>query len=201
MKRVESIEIENVKGIKKKKFDLDLIPNMPSLLVAPNGFGKSSFAIAFQSLTAGGIKLDKDSFHCNDQNNDPKIVVTYINNSNVPVISNADKNENSIKDHFDIFIINSRIVPKAKKLKISGNIIVTSSLEIAPISLINKVPEKATLPCTAVSMKARFGDNGKVVPNLGSIFGNSHFICALEDNVDFEKLDGARIINSTPTDK
>lgn len=41
MKRIESIEIENVKGIKKRKFDLNIIPNKPSLLVAPNGFGKT----------------------------------------------------------------------------------------------------------------------------------------------------------------
>lgn len=33
------IEIENIKGIQQKRFELDISPNKPSLLVAPNGFG------------------------------------------------------------------------------------------------------------------------------------------------------------------
>jgi len=40
------IEIENIKGISHKRFQLDILPNKPSLLVAPNGFGKSSIAVA-----------------------------------------------------------------------------------------------------------------------------------------------------------
>jgi hypothetical protein len=32
------IEIENIKGISHKRFELDILPNKPSLLVAPNGY-------------------------------------------------------------------------------------------------------------------------------------------------------------------
>mgnify|MGYP002621517456 CR=1 FL=1 len=39
------IEIENTKGIRHKRFAQDIWPNKPSLLVAPNGFGKSSFSV------------------------------------------------------------------------------------------------------------------------------------------------------------
>ncbi|GEM_PF-4216184 len=31
------IEIEHIKGIQQKRFELDIYPNKPSLLVAPNG--------------------------------------------------------------------------------------------------------------------------------------------------------------------
>ena len=46
---LNSISIHAIKGIQNKTFNLDLYPNKPSILVAPNGFGKSSFAIAFNS--------------------------------------------------------------------------------------------------------------------------------------------------------
>ena len=55
--KIKSVEIINVKGLGHSKFNLDLIPNKPNLLVAPNGFGKSSFGIAFNSLKKNKIEL------------------------------------------------------------------------------------------------------------------------------------------------
>ncbi|WP_426765477.1 hypothetical protein, partial [Pseudomonas aeruginosa] len=40
--RIDKIAITNVKGIESSVFDVQLIPNKPTLVVAPNGFGKSS---------------------------------------------------------------------------------------------------------------------------------------------------------------
>lgn len=59
---INKIEITNIKGIGNKAFSLDLTPNKPNILVAPNGFGKSSFAIAFDSLKSDRIKLDEKTF-------------------------------------------------------------------------------------------------------------------------------------------
>ncbi len=53
--KIKTIEITNVKGIGNKSFILDLLPNKPNLLVAPNGFGKSSFSIGFNSPTGSRI--------------------------------------------------------------------------------------------------------------------------------------------------
>ncbi|MFV0562780.1 hypothetical protein [Malaciobacter mytili] len=50
MNKLESIEIENIKRIGHKKFDVNLFPNKPSIFVALNGFGKSSIVCAFESL-------------------------------------------------------------------------------------------------------------------------------------------------------
>jgi len=41
MNKLESIKIENIKGIGNKQFMVNLFPNKPSIFVAPNGFGKS----------------------------------------------------------------------------------------------------------------------------------------------------------------
>lgn len=46
--KIKSIHIKNVRGLGDRKIELNMIPNKPSLLVAPNGSGKSSFAFAFQ---------------------------------------------------------------------------------------------------------------------------------------------------------
>ncbi|MFH0759445.1 MAG: hypothetical protein V2B15_19315 [Bacteroidota bacterium] len=55
--KIKSIEVTNVKGISNKLLKLDLEPNKPNILVAPNGFGKSSIGIAFDSLRRGKIEI------------------------------------------------------------------------------------------------------------------------------------------------
>ena len=45
---VEDIEIEHIKGIQHKRFVLDISPNKPSLLVAPNGFRERFFGDSVQ---------------------------------------------------------------------------------------------------------------------------------------------------------
>ena len=58
--KIKSIHIKNVRGLRDHHVELDMIPNKPSLLVAPNGSGKSSFAFAFQWLNRQRMKLDED---------------------------------------------------------------------------------------------------------------------------------------------
>lgn len=55
---IKSIHIKNVRGLGDRKIELNMIPNKPSLLVAPNGSGKSSFAFAFQWLNRIRMKLN-----------------------------------------------------------------------------------------------------------------------------------------------
>ena len=67
---IKTIEITNVKGVGHNLFNLDLVPNRPNILVAPNGFGKSSFAIAFDSLRGNRIELDEKNYHKKTQRTD-----------------------------------------------------------------------------------------------------------------------------------
>lgn len=78
---ITTIEIRNVKGIDSHKYDLRLMPNKPNLLVAPNGFGKSSFATAFASMNSKRMDLSKnDCYQCNDANL-PKLLLTVEDDS------------------------------------------------------------------------------------------------------------------------
>lgn len=49
--KIESIELTNIKGISHETFTLGLVPNKPSILVAPNGFGKSSLGCTSSNLS------------------------------------------------------------------------------------------------------------------------------------------------------
>lgn len=58
--KINKVKICNVKGISEYSLNALLYPNRPNILVAPNGFGKSSFATAFASIEPGGIRLSED---------------------------------------------------------------------------------------------------------------------------------------------
>ena len=71
------IKIENIKGISHKRFELDILPNKPSLLVAPNGLGKSSFAVAFNEMNNRRINLTEDNLHHANAALQPSIYIEY----------------------------------------------------------------------------------------------------------------------------
>ena len=63
---IKKICIENVKGFGIRKcFDLNIYPNKPNILVAPNGFGKSSLTTAFNSLNNNKINSSGTYFDFN----------------------------------------------------------------------------------------------------------------------------------------
>ena len=72
---IKTIYINNVRGIGEKKIELDMIPNKPSLLIAPNGSGKSSFALAFQWLGRGKMKLNPDDAYNGNIANKPTLKI------------------------------------------------------------------------------------------------------------------------------
>ena len=74
---ITHIEIRNVKGIQHKVFDFKIIPNKPSIMVAPNGFGKSSLAIAFKSLSNNQFRLKDDDLYEGESTNRPYLEVRY----------------------------------------------------------------------------------------------------------------------------
>ncbi|USQ48710.1 hypothetical protein NFX37_21480 [Serratia marcescens] len=77
IKRIDKIAITNVKGIESSVFDVQLIPNKPTLVVAPNGFGKSSIAAAFGCLRSKKMDLDKDERHKGDEGRHPSLKISY----------------------------------------------------------------------------------------------------------------------------
>ncbi len=73
---INSVEITNVKGIGNRLFQLDLQPNKPNILIAPNGFGKSSFALAFDRLKRDKIELGDREYFNKLTTNRPELRIT-----------------------------------------------------------------------------------------------------------------------------
>lgn len=60
--KIKSIEIINIKGLSRLHHNSELIPNKVNIFVAPNGFGKTSFGIAFKYLDNSKIELIEKTF-------------------------------------------------------------------------------------------------------------------------------------------
>jgi len=196
--KIKSIEISNVKGIGYQKFDLDLEPNKPNLLVAPNGFGKSSFGIAFDSLKRDKIELDKKHIHKKDSKNLPSLKLEVTSSKGALTLL-ADSNSNNITDIFDVVVINSPLRPKAQSFKINGININSAYLEIEPIVLLSTIPNNVEFGYKLSNEKKAFGENGKILSDISELLSCSIFLSRLDKEISFSKLTGKKI-NKTISD-
>lgn len=183
---ISQIKIRNIKGISDKSFKVQLIPNKPNLLVAQNGFGKSSIATAFSSMNTKRIALDVKDHHMEDEELEPELSI-IINGQTLT----ADSSKNEIRKQFDVLVINSGLTPKAKK-HFKGS--VSSSLEIKPIT-ISKIPKKTEFSYKTTESKENFGSNGKILPNISDLLKDFRLLEAIRD-IDLSKFTQKRIQNA-----
>lgn len=192
---LKSIDIENVRGIKSCTFQLDIVPNKPSLLVAPNGFGKSSLAAAFAALKTNRIELPKDQFHLGDESLAPKLTLTIRRNDGTSTLV-ADRNCNAIAAFFDIHVIASRLRAKATKHNMGKFTTATASLEISDLVLVQTIPPKAQHAYDVMEMRTRFGASGKAFRSLGKTLGSPTLADGFIDLYGkMDKVSGVRIQN------
>lgn len=190
---LKKIQIENVKGISNRTFELDILPNKPSLLVAPNGFGKSSFACAFLSLKNNRISLHDNHLHRNEQELESKLSIEYKDQEGIVHSLVADSTSNTISDHFSYFVINNQIKAKGIGRNIGGRTNVTADLAIEPVTLIDTIPQREDFSYLYSNSKNNFGRNGKVLPNISDYFSDLKFITSLSNYyVDLEKISQVR---------
>ena len=179
---ITAIEIRNVKGIgtttENCNYNFEISANKPNILVAPNGFGKSSFSVAFKSLQPGKIVLEKEHFFQNSELNLPSINITYEEDGVTNTLS-ANHLSNNIKSEFDYFVINNQIFAKAKKNNLGGFVVATASLETPPIILVNNIPELIHFDYSVSHQREIFGENGKVLKNISAFLGNDKMIKGL----------------------
>jgi hypothetical protein len=193
--KIKNIEITNVKGIGHHVFNLDLVPNKPNILVAPNGFGKSSFSIGFDSLKRNKIELDDKNYHLNRDTNRPILSIVIEDNSGIRTLT-ANDTQNAIDGEFDVFVINSQLMAKAIKLNFGGKTIAKPSLEIAPIVLIPTIPPKTFFNYNSSEMKTLFGVNGKILPNINNVFTCAPLLWDIASQIDLNKFTQVKISKS-----
>ncbi|GAA4459305.1 hypothetical protein GCM10023093_00070 [Nemorincola caseinilytica] len=182
---IKTIEITNIKGIEHKLFILDLVPNRPNILVAPNGFGKSSFAIAFDSLKSNKIELDDKHYFRKNTENRP--VLSLVLTTGQTLL--ADDNQNTINDLFDVFVINNQTEPKSIVQSFSGKTFAKTSLDIVTTVLIPTIPAKVGFSYNSTDMKSNFGTNGgKLLNNISNLFNYGQLFNRIEKEVDFTRF-------------
>jgi ABC-type cobalamin/Fe3+-siderophores transport system ATPase subunit len=173
------IQIENIKGIENKRFELNIIPNKPSLLVAPNGFGKSSFATAFNSMNNRRIVLVKDDCYEEDETKAPRILIDYERPDGTITNLEATATTNSISSELDYFVINNPIKPKGIG-SLYGR--TGAELEIKDVILVDRIPDNVAFGYSYRNEQHRFGHNSKVLPNATAAISNLKLIEKLSDN-------------------
>lgn len=202
MKSIDNIRIEHVKGIEKISFKSTLNPYMPNFFVAPNGFGKSSLAIAFKSLNRDRLKIDEKNSHKGDTTLDPllEIEITNDDTSKTTLVANKDKNE--ISKIFDIEVISSLLKPEANYRNIQGNHITSPTIEVESIYIIENIPEKFELPYQVTKFRTAISDNRQIWVDLSELLSNAQFLIRLANlNVldKFNLIKQQNIINDYKT--
>ena len=176
---IKSIHIKNVKGIQDKKFELNIYPNKPSILVAPNGFGKSSFAIAFEAITKNRNKmiLEEEYYPINNSTPNFELIIEYKNKQeDKDIITYTSNNSvNNIISNIGCFVINNKLIAKGIGSSFGK---ATGSLEVEPIVLIDKIPDRVDLSqiYSYTNMKKMLGKNGKILENITNKLDSYYFL-------------------------
>lgn len=167
---IKRIKIENVKG--KNNIDItfnNLHPNMPNILVAPNGFGKSTIATAFKAAKHGKIKLNNKDIY-QSKNNHPKLEIEFKNEINGVFIA-TDKYSN-LSNNITIEVINCPIYAKNTTKRFGNKMTSTADLRIEDIIIFEKIPKQVQFGYNYRNLKTKFQDKGKLFLNILEMISN-----------------------------
>lgn len=103
MARIDGIACKHVKGIEDLAIECDFLPNKPNFLVAPNGSGKSSLAVAFSSLNSRRLKLAESNRYKGVDWEDVSLSISFDDGRKLS--ANADVNE--FAGEIDVQVIRS----------------------------------------------------------------------------------------------
>jgi len=174
---IKSIKIENIQGIQSRTFKFhtpELFANKIHLLVAPNSFGKSSIAHAFDCVKPRSLDLAKLRRHKDDPNAEPKIELTYTKENREQTL-----NERQIGVKFSISVIKSRISPKVRQANPTHAFGRASATEeVTPITICS-IPARPTTPITQARIKPLWGSNCKILPDCMLLFKCSALVAKI----------------------
>lgn len=175
---ISKIHIENIRGFEKVSLTVNLRPNCANILVAPNGFGKSSISTAFNCARGSKLNVDEKDKHKKKDTTVSMLSIEYGGNTLL-----ANSTSNKITEIFDVHVIKSNVEPKAKLPKINGFTVARPYLEIPPLDL-GPTFNKEKLSFDINKYKPLFGANAKLVPNLATWGNDEHLRSELLNVID-----------------
>ncbi|MDX2469243.1 MAG: hypothetical protein QNL04_01565 [SAR324 cluster bacterium] len=176
---INNLKIENVRGLDRLIISSKILKNRPNILVAPNGFGKTSIATAFKcAADQTSIKLEDEERHDHDNNKKATIELELEENGSLSILSATEQaRSNDIRKHFDIHVVSD-----LRKLKATtqwlpgGHGKPKAKMVIDPIVICKKV-NRANSPYKISESRRTFGQHKKVLPNIEvSLFQSHDFV-------------------------
>lgn len=186
MRLISNITIQNIKGFSDRdnSIGVTIKSGKINILVAPNGYGKSSITAAFKSLTNSRIKVEKEDIYKENEQLESSLSITEDGN-----IYTADQDKNELANHFKVAVVNSRLVAKAMGKNMGTFHSVQGHLGINDFEIIHKIPRNCGILYSIQNIRSSFGKNGKVLPNISLLLVNNAFLSQLDDiYIDLDKL-------------
>jgi energy-coupling factor transporter ATP-binding protein EcfA2 len=173
---ISKIEIKNVKGygIPGKALNVNLDPEKVNLCVAPNGFGKSSLATAFESLKRTKLDVSEDNKHIGHKAASCSLKLTIDGYEYT-----ADDTKNDLSDYIPCVIHNRSRVDYSKR-RVRGYVNVEAYIEIEDIE-VGSVEPPVRIPYSINTMKNVFGVNKKIVTSIDYLLADNRFLCLLQE--------------------
>ena len=190
MTRIVGIGCRHVKGIENLVVDCDFYPNKPNFLVAPNGSGKSSLAVAFASLNSKRLKLADSDRYNNEDWDDSSLSVTF--DGGETLNANADVNETANK--MDVQVIRSGLYANMTNRRVGPRVLSQTKMSVQQCVLYDKVPATVRLDYSVKAERRKYPSSvcGKM-SNLAVLFNNYKFLAdLLECSAAFNSTTGSR---------
>lgn len=181
---ITNITIQNIKGFSgtNNSIDLHIKEGKVNLLVAPNGFGKSSMATALNSLKRDRLDIESKNYHKEDDSLEALLSITENNRTYT-----ADLNRNEISQRFEVEVIKSRLKTKTIRRNRGSFTSAEGYLDIENFIVYQKIPDNCSIPYSIRKQQQAFGANGRVLPNISSILHDDIFFSKI--NLLYESLD------------
>lgn len=176
---ITKIEINNIKGIEHLAINQNIQPNRPNILVAPNGFGKSSFAIAFKALNATKIELKPEEEPV-PKNGTPSVSLSLSTGQTI----SADINSNTIRNSFTIHVVTNPLLPTAKAQRFGKIVTAKASMNIEPTVILKTIPVNMHFDYRLANLKRKFGKSNKVLIDISKLYSNYAFLNKVEKKVN-----------------
>lgn len=183
MNLLKRIKIENIKG--KDSFEVtftDLTANQPNIIVAPNGYGKSTIATAFKAAGSGKMKLDSKDVYQQNPDNHPKLEIELCGeNAGIFVSTDTDGN---ISRHLSVYTISSPLYAKSTTRGFNRNVAATADLRVEQVIIYNSIPENHSISYSYRSVSGWYGNKSKLFINIAEMLTNYNNISHLLDIKD-----------------
>lgn len=175
---ITNITITNIKGFgtTDNSIDIELNPNRINIVVAPNGFGKSSLATAIRCISNNNRRLivEKDDKFKKDESLSSSITIRLDDNTIV-----ADVNQNGIAKELNCIVINSRVGANVLTQRIGTYTRSKGYVDIEDIE-VTRIVKRPTRKYKVSELQRIFGVNGRIViKDISNLFANYKFLSAI----------------------